>query len=403
MGLVGRLEDLALPEIFSLLSLSRKTGKLVLRRKDETAAVIFSSGQVVQAATSSLRESLGHLLLLKKAVTENELMAALEIQKHAPQKKRLGTILVEKGFITQEVLENTIKGQIEEIVFETLNWHEGLFNFELGETRIGDEIGVDTQDFLLRSGIKPEYLVLEGTRLSDEKRREAAEGVAPPLTPPQELEAIKDSLKDILPGPSAPAPTETRITEDLEAKEEEFPSLVEAPGASDLTALRSMFLELRLRSLNGEITLLIMRYASETTDRGILLMVKGDYIRGLGQFGMEAEGTSADEQVRKIRIPVKEPSVFSWTYESCQTYMGDMPKSLWNGYLVDLIGGEYPEEVVVIPMMVEKKVVALVYGDNLPSGRPIKNVESLEIFINQAGLAMEKALLEHRIQELQKK
>ncbi len=185
MGLVGRLEDLALPEIFSLLSLSRKTGKLILRHRQEMAAVMFSNGQVVQAATSSLRESVGHLLLLKKAINENELKAALEIQKCSPRKKRLGAILVEKGFISQDLLETTIKGQIEEIIFEIINWKEGLFNFELGDTNIGDEIGVDTQEFLLRSGIKPEYLIMEGTRLFDEKRKEALDLPVIPWPPPQ--------------------------------------------------------------------------------------------------------------------------------------------------------------------------------------------------------------------------
>lgn len=402
MGLVGRLEDLALPEIFTLLSLSRKTGKLVLRHKDETAVVIFTNGQVVQAATSGLRESLGHLLLMKKVISENELMAALEIQKCSPRKKRLGTILAEKGFISAEVLEETIKGQIEEIVFGVLHWHEGLFNFELGETHMGDEIGVNLQDFLLRSGIKPEYLVMEGTRLFDEKKR-AAQAGAPSLTPAKELEALKDTLKDTgLESPAASA-RETLEIEDSEFKEEAFPALGETSPSPEITTLRSMFMELRLRSLNGEITLLIMRYASDTTDRGILLIVKGEHICGLGQYGIEVDGGSADQRVRSVRIPIGEPSVFSWVLQSAQTYIGDIPHSKWNDYLINLMGGRYPQKVIIIPMVVENKVVAVLYGDNLPSGRPIKNVESLEIFVNQAGLAMEKALLEHRLQELQKK
>jgi hypothetical protein len=41
--------------------------------------------------------------------------------------------------------------------------------------------------------------------------------------------------------------------------------------------------------------------------------------------------------------------------------------------------------------------VAILYGDNLPEKRPIGDTEALEIFLSQAGLAMEKALLERRL------
>jgi hypothetical protein len=381
MGLVGKLEDLTLPEIFSLLSLSRKTGKLILHRREETAVVIFSDGQVVQAASSSPRESLGHLLLLQKVITENELKAALEIQKYLPRKKRLGTILVEKGFISQEVLENTIIKQIEEIIFEILDWKEGLFNFELGKTNIGDKIGISTHELFLHRGIKAEYLIMEGTRLADEKGRETPEMAEVAPTVPSKSENFAGFFKDIV----------------LDNPEDD----IVAPA--ELTDLRSMFMELRHRSLSGEITLLIMRYASETIDRGVLLMAKSDYICGLGQFGIESNGTSADNQVRNIRIPFKEPSIFSWSIEHTQAYKGTMPKNQWNDYLVNSIGGYYPKEVLIIPMMVEKKVVALIYGDNLLTGRPIKKEDTLEIFVNQAGVAMEKTLLEHRLQELREK
>jgi hypothetical protein len=41
-------------------------------------------------------------------------------------------------------------------------------------------------------------------------------------------------------------------------------------------------------------------------------------------------------------------------------------------------------------------------GDNLPERRPVRGLDTLEIFMNQAGMALEKALLEKRIAELQK-
>jgi len=61
-----------------------------------------------------------------------------------------------------------------------------------------------------------------------------------------------------------------------------------------------------------------------------------------------------------------------------------------------------PDKALAIPLIVDSKVALVVYGDNLPDQRPIKGVETLEIFMNQAGMALEKALLERKLAELQK-
>jgi hypothetical protein len=66
------------------------------------------------------------------------------------------------------------------------------------------------------------------------------------------------------------------------------------------------------------------------------------------------------------------------------------------------LGGELPKAVLTIPLIVDGKVALIVYGDNLPEGKPIRGTDVLEIFMNQAGMALEKALLEKRLAELQK-
>ena len=69
----------------------------------------------------------------------------------------------------------------------------------------------------------------------------------------------------------------------------------------------------------------------------------------------------------------------------------------WDQYLQEKLGGQSPGEVFVGPILSEGNVVALIYGDNLPDEIPIGDTESFEIFLSQAGLAMEKALLERRL------
>src|SRR5262249_11876456 len=54
--------------------------------------------------------------------------------------------------------------------------------------------------------------------------------------------------------------------------------------------LCSMLAELRSHSFEAEVSLLIMRYASEVASRGVLFVVKNDEICGLGQFGVAGTG-----------------------------------------------------------------------------------------------------------------
>ena len=83
-------------------------------------------------------------------------------------------------------------------------------------------------------------------------------------------------------------------------------------------------------------------------------------------------------------------------------YLGPLEQTESNKYLVNELGGAMPDQVLAIPLIVDGKIALVVYGDNLPERKPIRGVDTLEIFMNQAGMALEKALLEKRIAELQK-
>ncbi|MCK4507398.1 MAG: hypothetical protein KAU27_02580, partial [Desulfuromonadales bacterium] len=168
----------------------------------------------------------------------------------------------------------------------------------------------------------------------------------------------------------------------------------QSPG---LHLLRGMLQELSNPSLGGGIILLILRFASELMNRAVILLVKEDEIVGLGQFGIELEGESADVRVRNIRLPKAEKHVFTEALQSFAPYRREPRETKLNDYFFDQLGGERPGEVFVGPLISEGRVVAVLYGDNLPDKKPVGDTESLEIFLSQAGLAMEKALLERRM------
>jgi CheY-like chemotaxis protein len=172
------------------------------------------------------------------------------------------------------------------------------------------------------------------------------------------------------------------------------PPVVQSTG---IALLRGMLEELKAPSLEGGIILLVLRFASEFMNRAVIFVVKKDKIEGLGQFGINPAKGSPDSVVRGMKIPVAADSIFSRVIETHIPAKLKPDEEEWTRYLLDKLGGEVPAEIFLGPVVSEDKVVAILYGDNIPDRRPIGDTDSLEIFLSQAGLAMEKALLQRKL------
>lgn len=185
----------------------------------------------------------------------------------------------------------------------------------------------------------------------------------------------------------------------LEMGEELGPGRGQVEQSTGISLLRGMLEELNNPSLGGGIILLVLRFASEFMNRAVVFIVKKDEIVGLGQFGIQDREGLADSRVRTMRIPRDEESLFARVIESQQPLKVKPDDGHWNRYLIERLGGEYPAEIFAGPIVSEGKVVAILYGDNLPEHKPVGDTDSLEIFLSQAGMAMEKVLLQRRLQD----
>jgi CheY-like chemotaxis protein len=145
----------------------------------------------------------------------------------------------------------------------------------------------------------------------------------------------------------------------------------------------------------SEVVLLILRYASEIFDRAILLNVRGDTAEGLGQFGLDVR--SADSIVRSLRIPLGPNSVFRSVREDRRNFVGVLEQQdIHQGFFAAL-GIQEPSECFVCPLITNKKVVGLFYGDNCYSKRTISGSKGMKLFLMQAGMALENAQLKQRV------
>lgn len=175
----------------------------------------------------------------------------------------------------------------------------------------------------------------------------------------------------------------------------EQPSSTVVPSTG-ISMLRGMLEELSDPALGGGVILLLLRFAAEFVNRAVIFLVKEREIVGIGQFGILLQDRSADRVIRGLKIPRGEESLFTRVLDSRMPEKHAPLNNSWNDYLYGKIGG-VPVEVFLGPLLSEGEVVAILYGDNYPELNPIGDTDSLEIFLSQAGIATEKALLEQRL------
>ncbi len=159
MALEGSLSDFGLADILQLIYFQRKTGLLTLEGKLDKVKLLFVDGNIVGAESKRRIDDnrLGKILLKRGLINEVDLQSALEEQKK--NKTKLGNILVEREFVSKEVLAEIINGQITETVIQLFSWKQGTYEFT--------SQGVPA-DKVLSAPLDTQHLLMEGLRLVDE-------------------------------------------------------------------------------------------------------------------------------------------------------------------------------------------------------------------------------------------
>jgi CheY-like chemotaxis protein len=545
MSLKGSLEELGLGEILQIVSLSRKTGVLFLSSRGKDGSVFFRQGQVVRAASSSYQQSLGEVLIQKGIIDLAVLRKSLAHQQENGFCERLGVILVKNFGVSQDIIEDVVREQIENIVFSLFAWTEGTFRFDVRDSiETVDGTKMDPLQFMLDQGLNPQFLAMEGTRILDENRhasgidlsgsdsidfdfdltrdnersssqlptnrpvvvvdddgptlRTLADGltkngfVVHAMTRSEDtlimvdslhrcgehpvvlidlimpkmdgsgvlggielLELLHSNFKDLqliimsdyhhadaeikihnlgynflikprrseINSPDIVGEFLTQVAHDIRngsdvkvsgsqtnrynlgdelriemGEDDDIPQTAESAQSNGaLTLLRGMLEELNNPDLQGGVLLLVLRFASEFVNRAIVFTINDHIISGFGQFGITGGELSGDERVRSIHFPQESGSMFDEPLRTGQSLTFSPQPTPVDAHIFDQLGNGIPSEVFIGPLLSQSKVIGFLYGDNLPGKTSIGDVEPLTIFLAQAGISIEKSLLERQL------
>jgi CheY-like chemotaxis protein len=159
-------------------------------------------------------------------------------------------------------------------------------------------------------------------------------------------------------------------------------------------------LQRRLEELNGprdafQVSTLIMKAAREFFERAVLFIVKNETLRGLTGFG-PAVGDEISLLARELIVPLGVPSVFEEVVVTGKAFIGSLPEEAW-ARLESTLGRFKSQAVALLPLVTHRETIALLLGDNAETGADLHSVETLTVFLNQAGLALENAFLERKL------
>jgi hypothetical protein len=138
--LEGSLDAFSLPDIFSLLSMTKKTGGLHLRRPDAHGAVWLADGQLTGGASDLTRASLGRRIAGSGTVDDEALGDAVTRVADDPA-VGVARALRDAEDVEDDELQALVAEHIIDTVFDLLRWAEGDFEFVQDEPN-ADDVGV---------------------------------------------------------------------------------------------------------------------------------------------------------------------------------------------------------------------------------------------------------------------
>jgi tetratricopeptide (TPR) repeat protein len=191
MPIEGSLREFALHDIFQLLHLSRKTGELDIVREPSGARglVVFNGGAVVGAEVVEASPRLGYMLLNAGKITEADLHQADQLRTQDPSRSWTD-IFGSLAVMEPEDLDQYMKFQVEEFVYEIIDWQDGHFSFE--ERPVAEPECV--------TWIPVESLLMEGARRADELSQLSTSIESPRAVPRlAERAASETSVLDLAP------------------------------------------------------------------------------------------------------------------------------------------------------------------------------------------------------------
>jgi len=152
VAIIADIRDLDPAELLLVVSMTRKTGRLSATSDDQKILLAFRKGSIVHATSPAVRERLGSILVDRGVISEDNLLRALERQGQQLEPKLLGTVLVEMGLASPAAIQQAVLFQYEAVIRQLLAWDRGDMTFQVADVADLGAVPVDPAEVLVCIG-----------------------------------------------------------------------------------------------------------------------------------------------------------------------------------------------------------------------------------------------------------
>jgi hypothetical protein len=173
MSFTGDLEHLPIVDVIQLLYSTRKSGILRIKCRKGESELVFKDGFIVSASHLNNSIRIGTLLVNMNFVTQEALDQALQHQKSASgERKPLIVTLLELGLVNEHDAYKGLEHLIEMTIVEILTWKKGTFRLDVLVENIADEYRYYPGQLSHEINIDTQSILMDALRIFDEKVRD---------------------------------------------------------------------------------------------------------------------------------------------------------------------------------------------------------------------------------------
>jgi hypothetical protein len=225
------------------------------------------------------------------------------------------------------------------------------------------------------------------------------------LASPQEssfiLQSYHDGVWAVLPKPLKEVRRETYVQDTilfLVAFKSYIKGFQYRPDTTDryVKELKKDIRALREIVTPSDAALVMLAAVAEMFERAVTFIVRPTELVGERGVGVSSEKSMGPTHADRLKIPLSRPSVFREVLEKGLAYYGESSDETVN-LLFQQIGSPLSPAIVLLPLISDRKVVAVVYGDfGMKESSPIQ-LDILEILAQQVGISLEYALFRRQM------
>jgi hypothetical protein len=231
------------------------------------------------------------------------------------------------------------------------------------------------------------------------------------LAPPQDvhftLRSYHDGVSAVLPRPLKEVRRETYV-QDTIAFLKAFMSYIrgfqQRPDIADryVKVLKDNVKSLREVAKPSDAALVILSAVAEMFERAITFFVRPSELIGERAIGVSSEKSMGPTPADRLKIQLSNPSIFRNALEQGLPYYGESSDEATKG-LFQEIGKPLSPAVVLLPLISDRKVIAIVYGDfGKKEASPVQ-LDILEILAQQVGIVLEYAMYRRQMTKVSQK